>query len=148
MPLLNYTTTIAATKTVGEMTEMLVAHGARTVNAEYDAGKPVALSFTIDTQHGVRAYTLPVGDAQPVLQLLKEAGARPRRAGQRIDLDQAERVAWRILKDWLEAQLALIETAMVTLDRVMLPYMHTDAVGTTVYELYQANAMAALEAGG
>lgn len=146
MGLLNYTTTIDPGKTVGEMSEMLVKAGATTVNTEYAAGKPVALAFTIQTPHGERRYVLPGGQAEPVLKLLKESGVRAKSKGWRADLPQAERVAWRILKDWLEAQLALIETAMVELDQVMLPYMVTDAAGTTVYELYQGNAMKALQA--
>src|SRR5438552_18436509 len=35
---------------------------------------------------------------------------------------QAVRVEWRIVKDWVEAQLALIETRMVTAQQVFLPY--------------------------
>ena len=56
-------------------------------------------------------------------------------------LEQAQRVAWRIVKDWLEAQLAIIETEMVTLDQVMLPYMQGDN-GQTVYELYRDQQLA------
>jgi len=55
--------------------------------------------------------------------------------------EHAERVAWRIVKDWLEAQLAIIRTEMATLDQVMLPYMRADD-GRTVYELYRDQALA------
>lgn len=60
--------------------------------------------------------------------------------------EQAQRVAWRIVKDWVEAQVALIQTEMVTLDQVMLPYMI--GVGDkTIYELYKARKLLpALEA--
>jgi len=56
-------------------------------------------------------------------------------------VEQAERVAWRIMKDWLEAQLAIIATEMVTLDQVFLPYMQGDD-GRTVYELYLDHQLA------
>jgi hypothetical protein len=36
--------------------------------------------------------------------------------------DQAVRTAWRIVKDWVEAQMALVETQMVTTAEVFLPY--------------------------
>ena len=32
-------------------------------------------------------------------------------------------ITWRILKDWVEAQMALLETGMVTMDESFLPYM-------------------------
>jgi hypothetical protein len=35
---------------------------------------------------------------------------------------QAVRTAWRIVKDWVEAQMALVETQMVTTQEVFLPY--------------------------
>jgi hypothetical protein len=35
---------------------------------------------------------------------------------------QAVRTAWRIVKDWTEAQMALVETQMVTTQEVFLPY--------------------------
>ena len=36
---------------------------------------------------------------------------------------QAERTAWRIVKEWVVAQMALIETEMVDMEEVFLPYM-------------------------
>jgi hypothetical protein len=36
---------------------------------------------------------------------------------------QAIRTAWRIVKDWVEAQLAIIETRMVKTEQVFLPYV-------------------------
>ena len=35
---------------------------------------------------------------------------------------QATRTAWRIVKDWVEAHIALVETQMVTAPQVFLPY--------------------------
>jgi hypothetical protein len=37
-------------------------------------------------------------------------------------LEQALRVSWRILKDWVEAQIAIVETKMVQIEQVFLPY--------------------------
>ena len=47
--------------------------------------------------------------------------------------EHAERVAWRIVRDWLDAQLALIETQQATADQVLLPYRVLEG-GRTVYE--------------
>jgi len=37
-------------------------------------------------------------------------------------MDQSRRVGWRIIRQWLEAQLAIVETQMVTIEQVFLPY--------------------------
>ena len=50
-------------------------------------------------------------------------------------------MAWRVMKDWIAAQLALAETKMVQLDEIMLPYMHVDDGGTTVLDNYRARAL-------
>jgi hypothetical protein len=133
MPLLNYTTTIKPERTAGEIQGKLAKAGASKILTEYARdGYPTGLSFIIDTQFGPRPFKLPVV-AEPVYSVLRKqhaSGQVPRRY---VDMAQARRVAWRITKDWLDAQLALIETEMVPLEQVMLPYMTTDS-GQTVFE--------------
>lgn len=137
MPLLNYTTTIAAIKTASEMQAALAKAGASHVAVEYGAnGSPIGLAFSIETPHGPRAFNLPVRPVQVLAVLRKQKVSRTYQTP-----EQAERVAWRILKDWLLAQLAITATEMVSLDEVMLPYM-TDAVGRSVYDLYASKQLA------
>lgn len=135
MPLLNYTTSVAADKTAGEIIQLLAKAGARQILTDYGPdGSVTGLSFMVDGTLGRRSYSLPV-DPASVYEALYRTGV----PGRYLTIEQAERVAWRILKDWIEAQLAIIESQMVTLDQVMLPYMHTDGnQGMTVYELYRA----------
>jgi len=58
----------------------------------------------------------------------------------KCDRAQAERVAWRIVKDWVEAQLAILESEMVHLDEIFLPYMVNNN-GQTVFEIYRNNQL-------
>ena len=37
--------------------------------------------------------------------------------------DQAYRVAWRNILDWVQAQMALLEIGMAKMEEVFLPYM-------------------------
>jgi hypothetical protein len=142
MPLLNYTTTVPVRRTAGEVQALLVEAGARRIMTEYDeAGRADGVAFTIHTGYGERSFLLPV-NAGRVESVLKRQRVAPRYSTP----EHAERVAWRIIKDWLEAQLAIIRTEMVTLDQVMLPYMATDG-GQTMYERY-LDSQLALPAGG
>lgn len=135
MPLLNYTTQIRALKTSAEVQEILARAGASGVATEYTDGRPVAVAFRATTPFGPREFVLPI-HRDKVLAVLRRQKVQPKY----LTLDQAERVAWRIVKDWVEAQLAIIQTEMVTLDQVMLPYMRTDG-GETVFERYQRNQL-------
>lgn len=133
MPLLNYTTTVNVYKTIGEIQMQLVKHGAKKIMQDYDdAGHIAALSFLIDTPSGPRGIRLPanVSRVQAVLARQKV----------KSDLDQAERVAWRIVKDWIEAQMAILESEMVQIDEIFLPYMVNNA-GQTLFEAYRNNQL-------
>jgi hypothetical protein len=140
-PLLNYTTTVAVQRTIGQVQGLLVEMGARQVMTTYDAvGSPAGLSFAIETANGSRAFRLPV-QPRRVEAVMKRDRAVPNRYK---TPEQAERVAWRIAKDWLDAQLAIIRTEMVTVEEVLLPYLRS-ADGRTIYELYVDDQLPALE---
>ena len=130
MSLLNYSTSIEVGKTLAEIQKCLTAHGASAVLTEFDdEGSILALSFKINLNGKEMAFRLPT-DWRPVLEILKRDPKVPR---SKETQPQSLRVAWRITKDWVEAQMAIVETKMVTLPQVFLPYAVTKN-GRTVYE--------------
>lgn len=133
MPLLNYTTKVDVYTTIGAIQGQLVKHGAKKIMQDYDDdGRISALTFAIDTPVGVRGIRLPA-NVDAVHAVLHK---------QKVNCDraQAERVAWRILKDWVEAQMAILESEMVQLDEIFLPYMVGDN-GKTVFQAYRNNQL-------
>ena len=54
--------------------------------------------------------------------------------GRYANEEHAYRVAWRIIKDWIEAQMSLLETEMVRMEEIFLPYVIT-GTGQTVYQV-------------
>lgn len=149
MGLLNYTTQITTTKSIAEIQAMLARAKATAMLTEFDgAGNVTALSFKVQTKFGLMPFRLPC-DPRAVQAVLNQQ-VRDRKIPKRFlnDMDQARRVGWRIIKDWLEAQLAIVETEMVTIEQVFLPYAQTET-GATLYEALQARQfnMLALEGG-
>lgn len=135
MPILNYTTEIAAEKTVAQIQAMLAKAKAQAVMSEYDSeGVLVAISFRIITPSGLLTFRLP-GNVQKTYQVL----VRQRVPAKLQSRDQAARVAWRIIKDWLEAQLALVSAEMVDLEQVFLPYAQMTN-GDTFYEIMKSKS--------
>jgi len=103
------------------------------VLVEYDGdGSPIGVSFLLATQFGERGYRLPA-NIEGVWRTMTQQHAQGKIARRYASKDQARRVGWRILKDWIEAQVAIIEAGMVTVDQVLLPYMQ-DASGVSLYE--------------
>jgi hypothetical protein len=132
--LLNYTTEISVERSIMFIQRMLIEKSALAVLQEYDGfGNVSALSFKIKTSYGVVALRLPANIAavEKVLNRQAASGRIPKRF--QGDTAQAARVAWRIVKDWMEAQLAIIETGMVEFEQVFLPYVQNQR-GQTLYE--------------
>ena len=133
MPLLNYTTKVDVYTTLGAIQGQLVKHGAKKIMQDYDDhGHIAALTFLIDTPAGARGIRLPanVDKVHTVLHRQKV----------KCDREQAERVAWRIVKDWVEAQMAILESEMVEMDEIFLPYMVNNN-GQTFFEAYRNNQL-------
>ncbi len=134
MPLLNYTTKIDVEKTIGEIQKMLSLRGASQILTDYEEGYVKALSFRLTLGEQTISFKLPC-DWNPVLQLLKDDPKVPVKLCVR---EQAVRVAWRIVKDWVEAQMALVETNMAQMGEVFLPYAVMKG-GQTLFEQMQEN---------
>jgi hypothetical protein len=91
---------------------------AQAVMMEYDPDCVLMhLAFRVPTQHGVIAFRLPAN---------------------------AARVAWRICRPWVEAQLAVIEDGTATLSQLFLPYAQLNENGETVYERFERHGLPAL----
>lgn len=141
MPILNYTTGISTSKSAGEIQATLIKAKAQAVMTEYDAqGEATHIAFRITTPQGIVHYRLPA-NAEGVLKVLKR-DKKVKRGHQ--NMEQARRVAWRIVKDWVEAQMAIIEAEIVSLEQVFLPYAQTSS-GETVYERFLSGGLNMLE---
>ncbi len=134
MAILNYTTTVGIEKTATEIRKKLTAAKARAVLCEYDdEGIMHSMSFQVLTPHGMIFFKLPA-NANGVFNALRKDDSVPPRLKTR---EQAAKVSWRILKDWIEAQLAIVDAEMASITEVFLPYAQ-NKTGETVYESLEA----------
>lgn len=133
MAIKNYTSTVDVFTSLGEIQGALAGHGARQIMVEYDEkGRPTGVTFSIDTPTGRRGFMLPT-NIDGVLLVFKQQKLKD-------DRDQAERTGWRNLRDWVLAQMAIIEAGMASVDEVFLPYL-TDGHGNTLYTLYSSGTL-------
>lgn len=132
MAILNYSTTINAFKTACEIEGILMKHNAKSIMKTYDGERIIGLSFLIDTGIQQIPVRLPV-KVDDCFEVLKKEKAKSPRSGIKATREQAERVAWRILKDWVEAQMALLDIEMVRFEEIFLPYIEVKD-GKTIYE--------------
>ena len=120
----NYTTDIPVERTIAEIQRILAQNGARGIALEYDKqGNIKDIFFKIvlpekelpfrSPAKASRVYTALHGDATPSYQ--ERYGKQWKAEG--------ERIAWRICKTWLEAQITLINLEQVKIEEVFLPYL-------------------------
>jgi hypothetical protein len=128
MPIANFSTTVTARKSIEEIQGILVRHGAKHILIDYEEEEPVGLAFMIATPYGDTGFRL-LANIDAVQKVLNRQRVRSS-----VDRQMAARVAWRILKDWVRAQVAILETEMVTIDQIFLPYMETKD-GKTLYQV-------------
>lgn len=127
-------TKIEASKTASEIQTVLGRYGASAILTEYEAGDVSAISFRINVSGDQIPFRLPCR-WQPIFKALKGFELKPDNHSQYPEsIAWAKRVAWRQILRWIQAQLALTETDMVSVQEVFLPYMQSNT-GKTLYEL-------------
>lgn len=131
MAILNYSTSITAEKTAAEIQKKLAQAGAQAVLSEYDNdGVMCAMSFRINNLY----FRLPININGTYKAMEKDKNV-PKRFK---TYEQASRVSWRIIKDWIEAQVAIVEAGQAEIEQVFLPYAQNQS-GNTLYEVIKGN---------
>lgn len=127
MPIKNYTSNVDCYTSLGEIQGALARGGANKVMIGYQDGKPTGILFALSTALGERSFALPANIDGVVAVFHKQKI--------KADREQAERTAWRNIRDWVLAQMAFIECGAVRMDEVFFPYL-TDGK-KTLYQAYQ-----------
>lgn len=122
MPILNYTTKIDSYKTITEIQQILSRAGAKKMVMDNDdKGNPVALMFAVEWTGRLVAFSLPCN-----FKGIKKAMENSRKVPRNLCTnEQAIRVGWRILKNWVESQLAIVEADLCSLPEVFAQYSIT-----------------------
>lgn len=132
MPLIKYTTDVSVKKTTNEITNILMENGATGIYYDIQRGDIQGISFQIDTERGNIPINMPIEitKAKEMLRRQYSQGIAPRSV---LKEGQAEKVAWRIAKGWLEMMMAMVQLGMVKLDQVFMPYIQLES-GATMYD--------------
>ena len=130
MAISNYSTQIDFNKTIGEIQGILAKNGAKKIVVDYnEEGLPSALTFGALLANGQMVFFSLPARPSGVLRAMQEDNV----AKKFQTIEQAQRVSWRIIKDWIVAQLALIEAEIAELPEIFLRYAITKQ-GETLYE--------------
>lgn len=143
MFLKNYTSEVPVSQTIARIRTVLIKCGVSGIMEEYDQqgqGKIIAITFQIPTATKPLTIRLPADEAAATDALFmdyadgetltddKQAIAWNGKSGnkkkRRKDFaEQGARTAWRIVQDWVEVQMSMIQCKQADTLQVFLPYV-------------------------
>lgn len=130
-PIKNAGATMAIPKIFDIIKKTLVSHKARHITESYDEqGRISAIEFVLLINERELPFRLPA--RVEAVQKILYPNARPAWLS-KTQKEQAYRVAWANIRDWIGAQCALIDTNQVKAEEVFLPYL-IGMSGATLYE--------------
>lgn len=140
------TTKIEPDVTVAQIQAVLGRYGAGAIMTEYDKGQVTGVCFQINVSGKDIPFRLPCR-----WEAIKDRFYNRRSRGVQSEKrhlaieEQAKRVAWRQILRWVEAQMALVETNMVKIQEVFMPYVQVSITGQTLYEKLEQTKFQLLE---
>lgn len=125
----NYASTASLPNIFNAIEKTLSTHGAKQIIRDYDDnGKISAISFIVKTNKGDLGIRLPAR-YDKVEKIFQDQGIR-------YKPEQPYRTAWATIRDWVDAQMALIDWEMVKPEEVFLPYAVVKS-GKTYFEVLE-----------
>lgn len=142
MTVRNYTTQIAIEKTLMEIEQILVKFGAEGVLKQYKGQRIDGLMFFLIKDGQKIPFKIPMNIEKTrtiVVNAVKE-GKLPRKyLEEPLRSAQGERIAWRIIKDWIDSQLSLLEMQFADPLEIFLPYAYNMVEDKTMYQKFLEN---------
>lgn len=143
------TTAAPVHQTIGELTKLLVRAGALNITTSFSpqgTGAITGLIFCLPNPENklVYSYQLPVR-TENLYHKIHDARIRLKARHEEEDRKQAEKIAWRQLLRWCEAQIALSDTGLVENREVFLPYL-LQKDGKSFFQMFVENEKKMLSA--
>jgi hypothetical protein len=122
MSLKNYTS--EGRNTFEKIQQILSANGATKIMFDYVDGLVVAISFGLEIDGNPMGFKLPAM-TENVVQILY---GRTYKSGLQKKITnsqraQAYKTAWANIRDWIDAQMALVATKQAKINHIFLPYL-------------------------
>lgn len=139
MAVRNYTTQIQVEKTIMEIEGILIKFGALGIYKEYAGSKISSIVFFLIHKGDKIPFKIPmtIEKTRTIITKAVNEGKLPRRYLQEpLRTEQGERVAWRIIKDWIDSQLSLLEMQFADAIEILLPYAYNMVENKTMYQKF------------
>lgn len=132
----NYTTEVSADRSIQEIERILIDHEATDIWKEYAGKQVVALNFGIKTEFGKLPIRL-TANVEGVRQVLinEQRSGKIKISKQKVAGEEHPRnVAWRVIRDWVDSQMARVDAEKVNIERIFLADVYDMHNKRTLYD--------------
>lgn len=140
----NYTSTVPANRSVQHIEDRLVKHNAKNILKLYEDQCLVGVAFIIPNNGKDIPFKLPAR-IDRVEARLRSVIKRPRKGTLGKLKEQAARTAWKLLADWVDIQLSLVELDQVEMLEIFMPYIYDSEKDKTFFERMKDSGFKLLE---
>lgn len=142
MTIRNYTTQISVDKTIMEIEQIILKFGAKGIYKEYTGSKITGLMFYLERDGQKIPFKIPFSiekSRRVIMQAVEEKKLPKKYYDEPLRTEQGERVTWRIIKDWIDSQLSLLEINFADAVEILLPYAYNPIENKTMYQKFMEN---------
>jgi hypothetical protein len=125
MFLKNYTSDVPVFQTISRIEQVLLQCGVTNITKEYKGQRVAALIFRLPLDNKFLDVRLPADEEAATDALFTNYCGTVKRAHKKKEdfMEQGSRTAWRVMKDWVEVQMSLIQLKQVDPLEVFLSYV-------------------------
>lgn len=145
------TTEVPAERTAAEVSAQLINAGATQIATSYDKGKVIGLRWTMKVNGQDALFEMPAR-VEPVYEIFVKRKGYSKGRNSQGELHfpdlfaKAERVAWRQLLRWVQAQNAMLDVGMVQPMEVFTAYWIPPGQNQTLFQTMMDQQFKALPA--
>ena len=141
----NYTTTISVNKTILEIEDLLTRYGAKKILKEYDDDQNIThLTFMVKYENGFVPIRLPSNPEKIIVMLNEKADAGDIPKKFKNDKEQAARIMWRVVLDWIDAQMTMIDIGQKSLLQIFLADVCPVGSDETYFQKFLSNDLSSI----
>ena len=118
----NHSTTVSAIKSITIIEKHLAEFGAINISKQYEKKKIKSIFFQIDVKEKIFSFKLPA-NIEAAAKILKNKVKRPNKNTDNKIKEQAEKTAWKIMSEWVQIQITLIEMEQAEFMELFLAYV-------------------------
>lgn len=128
----NYTSDVPAATSMSRIEQYLVAAGATDISKKYEDQVCIAIQFRMMIELKPVFFKLPAR-VDACFKVLWAEVKRPQPSTKEKTMQQAEKTAWKIICDWVQVQMSMIQLEQAELLQVFLPYVMNPHTEETFY---------------